>query len=602
MPLASKYSHGIVKIGDGLNVTTDGLLTVDFNSDWYSGVKLDISNLRVDVDALSVNVNSNNDEIVKLNDYFEKLRTNVIPISPISGGFRAGNGASGSGVAIGGDTLAGGSCVAVGEDASASVFSTALGSGAVAYGSQAVQLGRGSNYEPGTLQFRKFNIVSKDGKLYTNLGTESEVNMGMVASEQYVKDLLKTVTGGGLSLQVVDMLPTENISTSTIYLVPNDDGTYDEYVYVNEKWEQIGTTEVDLSNYVTLEEYNKLVNNETQIAGEYHSFKAGGASSAGYYAVSIGSNAVADAGGVAIGQRAKSHSDESVGIGKYGSGANGGVAIGNYAQAGADGLGAITGAEDCVSIGHDARSHVNKAIQLGYGTNNTASTLQIFNDNIYNHNTHTLTVQNIEQNGNKVYGVLQGETAPTTETVGEVGQFYIDTVAKALYHCTAVTTDETAGTTAYEWQGVGGVSQEDFDKLVNNETQIKTSNSSFKAGNATRANKYGVAIGHNAVASSNSVSVGPYTEANETYSSAFGFSAKAGSYALALGYRPEAVDRCVQIGYGKNSTQYTLQVYNDNIYNWDTHTLTVQNIELNGVDLGTQLGDLNTALETILGV
>jgi hypothetical protein len=60
--------------------------------------------------------------------------------------------------------------------------------------------------------------------------------------------------------------------------------------------------------------------------------------------------------------------------------------------------------------------------------------------------------------------------------------------------------------------------------------------------------------------------------------------------------------KTIQLGSGTNRTANTLQVYGDNIYNHKTHTLTVQNIELNGVDLGTQLGDLNTALETILGV
>lgn len=52
----------------------------------------------------------------------------------------------------------------------------------------------------------------------------------------------------------VDALPTENISESTIYLVPNEgSGTNarDEYIYVNGAWEMLGTTEVDLSGYYT---------------------------------------------------------------------------------------------------------------------------------------------------------------------------------------------------------------------------------------------------------------------------------------------------------------------------------------------------------------
>lgn len=59
-----------------------------------------------------------------------------------------------------------------------------------------------------------------------------------------------------LKISVVAKLPTENIDTDTIYLVPKsdtekaDDNIYNEYVYVNNKWELIGTTAVDLTNYV----------------------------------------------------------------------------------------------------------------------------------------------------------------------------------------------------------------------------------------------------------------------------------------------------------------------------------------------------------------
>lgn len=56
----------------------------------------------------------------------------------------------------------------------------------------------------------------------------------------------------------------------------------------------------------------------------------------------------------------------------------------------------------------------------------------------------------------KTLPVLQGTAEPTTALIGEVGQFYLDTVAKKLYQCVSVTTDESAGTTTYEWQAVGG--------------------------------------------------------------------------------------------------------------------------------------------------
>lgn len=54
-------------------------------------------------------------------------------------------------------------------------------------------------------------------------------------------------------IKVVTALPTSNISTSTIYLkqstTSGSNNIYDEYLYVNSKWEVIGTTVADLSNY-----------------------------------------------------------------------------------------------------------------------------------------------------------------------------------------------------------------------------------------------------------------------------------------------------------------------------------------------------------------
>lgn len=55
------------------------------------------------------------------------------------------------------------------------------------------------------------------------------------------------------AIKVVEELPTEDISESTIYLKAHDHGTgdsYDEYIYTAGKWEKIGNTDVDLSDYL----------------------------------------------------------------------------------------------------------------------------------------------------------------------------------------------------------------------------------------------------------------------------------------------------------------------------------------------------------------
>lgn len=51
---------------------------------------------------------------------------------------------------------------------------------------------------------------------------------------------------------VVDALPTTDISSSTIYLVKTgdaDQNLYTEYIYVNNKWEELGTQALDLTGY-----------------------------------------------------------------------------------------------------------------------------------------------------------------------------------------------------------------------------------------------------------------------------------------------------------------------------------------------------------------
>lgn len=58
-----------------------------------------------------------------------------------------------------------------------------------------------------------------------------------------------------LNIKIVNTLPTENISTTTIYLInsitPESGNVYDEYVYVNNNWEKIGSMNFISSDYYT---------------------------------------------------------------------------------------------------------------------------------------------------------------------------------------------------------------------------------------------------------------------------------------------------------------------------------------------------------------
>lgn len=72
------------------------------------------------------------------------------------------------------------------------------------------------------------------------------------ATKKYVDDIVSTIST--LSFQVVTELPTTDIQTNIIYLVPSTTSSgqniYDEYIYINSTWEKIGSTSVNLSNYL----------------------------------------------------------------------------------------------------------------------------------------------------------------------------------------------------------------------------------------------------------------------------------------------------------------------------------------------------------------
>lgn len=99
-----------------------------------------------------------------------------------------------------------------------------------------------------------------DGSVYIGaIGDGNEVaTQGWVDGQGYqnASQVQALIAGSEhLKYKVVAALPTTNIDTHTIYLVPKS-GTAgtdekDEYMYIDNKWELIGSNRVDLSNYLT---------------------------------------------------------------------------------------------------------------------------------------------------------------------------------------------------------------------------------------------------------------------------------------------------------------------------------------------------------------
>ena len=91
-------------------------------------------------------------------------------------------------------------------------------------------------------------FVTKSVNDLTNYYLKSETY-----TQTEINNLINAIST--MTLEVVQSLPTTNISTTTIYLVPKitseTNDSYDEYVYVSNNWEHIGSTDIDLSGYQT---------------------------------------------------------------------------------------------------------------------------------------------------------------------------------------------------------------------------------------------------------------------------------------------------------------------------------------------------------------
>lgn len=109
------------------------------------------------------------------------------------------------------------------------------------------------------------------GEFTANQGTDTEIPLSV---PEYVSDLAdasdysttlqttnlisEAIAGlavAKLSYEIVTALPTDDIDTSTVYMMKEDGNDYyDQYMYINNTWAHLGSTEIDLSNYATLDD------------------------------------------------------------------------------------------------------------------------------------------------------------------------------------------------------------------------------------------------------------------------------------------------------------------------------------------------------------
>ena len=83
-------------------------------------------------------------------------------------------------------------------------------------------------------------------------------------SQEEVNDLISKIPK--FAIEVVDVLPTSDISETTVYLLKTSEtetnNLYTEYVYIDSKWEMLGTQKLDLSNYYKSSEVDALLETE----------------------------------------------------------------------------------------------------------------------------------------------------------------------------------------------------------------------------------------------------------------------------------------------------------------------------------------------------
>lgn len=110
-----------------------------------------------------------------------------------------------------------------------------------------------------------YSMTEADNKFITKAVTDL-VNY-YAKSETYTKTEVNKLVDAipKFAITVVETLPTKNISSTTIYLVPNDgskdENIFTEYIYTNNDWEVLGSQKIDMENYYTKNEVNDLLSN-----------------------------------------------------------------------------------------------------------------------------------------------------------------------------------------------------------------------------------------------------------------------------------------------------------------------------------------------------
>lgn len=111
----------------------------------------------------------------------------------------------------------------------------------------------------------KLSDFINDGVFITN--TVNDLINYYTKSQTYTKEEINNLVSviPKFDIDVVSELPTENISSTIIYLLPSNSSAndmYKEYIYVNSNWELLGIQKIDLTDYYNKTEINTLLSSK----------------------------------------------------------------------------------------------------------------------------------------------------------------------------------------------------------------------------------------------------------------------------------------------------------------------------------------------------
>ena len=85
----------------------------------------------------------------------------------------------------------------------------------------------------------------------------------LTESKRYTDSVVSKIQLG-VNFTIVQGLPVENISTSTVYLIESSEkNCYYQYMYIDNEWANLGTTTINMDNYYT-KDYINTINAETK--------------------------------------------------------------------------------------------------------------------------------------------------------------------------------------------------------------------------------------------------------------------------------------------------------------------------------------------------